>query len=360
MQPAFSADGRRLAYASCAKRTVPPCDVHVVNLDTDVRPLGQPLRLTRHRTAIHGIAWTPDGQSLVYGASPFYFSGSGMGSQLWRVSGDGTRPPERIKLPSRTGARRPRARQPVIGWCSRKISHFDILRFVPPEGRHRRGLVGRRLRSELFPRWAAHCLRVVALRRSRRNLARRSRRLDMVQLTGGPVDWRGEPRWRGSPIWSPDGSRIVFASRGDGAPGSVDGRHGRRIAQEAHERSASRRPHDVVARRRWLYYRQDRSDGRDIVRIAATGGVPERITRDGALYPVISPDGKTLFYSKTGRSSPLFAMPIGGVERQIVDCVRPRAITVTTSGLYYLGCGTDRISLSVVTSLLVTHRRWAR
>ena len=167
-----------------------------------------------------------------------------------------------------------------------------------------------------------------------------------MQLTGGPVDWRGEPRWRGDPVWSPDGTRIAFSSRGDGgAPDlwtvPVDGGTLARLTDDP--------MHDAIKAwspdGRWIYYRQDRPDGRDIVRIPSGGGTPERITRHGALYLVLSPDGTTLFYSKTERTSSLFALVPGGEERQIANCVLPRALATAAGALYYLGCGADRVPL---------------
>jgi hypothetical protein len=81
------------------------------------------------------------------------------------------------------------------------------------------------------------------------------------------------------------------------------------------------------------------------VRIPSSGGTAERITRNGALYPVISSDGTTLLHSKTERRSPLFTLSVGGTEQQIVDCVQLRALAVVSGGLYYMGCGTDRVPL---------------
>src|SRR5580765_6809305 len=86
--PAFSPDGRRLAYASCKIGLA--CDVEVVDLDATLAPVGAPRRLVTSVELINGLAWTRDGTSLIYGCLPaadvFY---------LWRVGVDGTQPPER-------------------------------------------------------------------------------------------------------------------------------------------------------------------------------------------------------------------------------------------------------------------------
>jgi len=96
--PAFSPDGRSLAYASCSGQITPPCDIHVLELDEDQRPARPPRRLSHHKVAIHGLTWTRDGKSIVYAVSGMYFNGRGMGSHLWRAPADGRQAPQRIEL----------------------------------------------------------------------------------------------------------------------------------------------------------------------------------------------------------------------------------------------------------------------
>jgi Tol biopolymer transport system component len=276
-----------------------------------------------------------------------YFFDEGLASQLWRVPADGDGPPERIEA-SRVGAFAPAAvpaRNRLV--FAQDRTDFDILRFVAPD-------VETPVVASSFvdygPAFSPDGRRI-AFESSRSGEAEEIWLADpdgsnVVQLTGGPVDWRGEPRWRGSPVWSPDGSRILFSSRGDGSTPDlwtvdVDGGALRRLTNDpTHDGMAAWSPDG-----RWVYYRQDRADGRDIVRIPATGGTPERITRHGSLYHVLSADGTTLFYTKTERRSPLFALTLGGAERQLVDCVATRALASHAGALYYLGCGVDRMPL---------------
>jgi len=91
---------------------------------------------------------------------------------------------------------------------------------------------------------------------------------------------------------------------------------------------------------RWIYYRQDRPEGRNIVRVPSDGGSPQPLTKDGALYPLESWDGTRLLFTKTEQMSALYSMPAaGGDEQRVIDCVMSRALAVTKpNNLYYLGC----------------------
>jgi Tol biopolymer transport system component len=100
--PAFSPDGKSIAYAACAG-AVFPCDLYVMNLTRDLAPKRM-RRITQQGVYIRGLTWLPDGRSLVYSAG----TSVSMDTSLWRVSVDPPGPPERIDM---AGSQ---ARHPVI------------------------------------------------------------------------------------------------------------------------------------------------------------------------------------------------------------------------------------------------------
>ena len=67
--PAFSPDGRQLAYVSCPGMYLTGGNVYLLELGSDLVPRAQPRRVTDQRTTIQGLAWTTDSQSIVYAAS---------------------------------------------------------------------------------------------------------------------------------------------------------------------------------------------------------------------------------------------------------------------------------------------------
>jgi Tol biopolymer transport system component len=263
---------------------------------------------------------------------------------LWRVDVDGSRPAERIES-SRVGSFAPAtvaSRQRLVFTQSR--FDIDIFRFESPD---RATPVVASSFVDYAPSFSPDGRRI-AFESSRSAEAEEIWTSDsdgarLFQVTGGPVDWRGAYRWRGNPGWSPDGRRLVFSTdQGEDVPDvwivDADGGSPHRLTNDPFRDGLP-----VWSRDDWIYYRQDRPDGGDIVRVRATGGTIERITQHGALYPMISQDGKTLFYTTTERWSPLFSHSLdNGTERRLADCVAGRALAVSAGALYYIGCAAGR------------------
>jgi Tol biopolymer transport system component len=90
--PAFSPDGRSLAYASC-RQPANPCDIHVLAVDRNAVGKGD-RKITDQAIYIRGLSWMPNGQNLVVAAGR-------AGSQqtyLWKAPVTTPGPLERIDL----------------------------------------------------------------------------------------------------------------------------------------------------------------------------------------------------------------------------------------------------------------------
>ena len=334
--PAFSPDGRHLAYASCTSGVFPAgCDVHVLDLGAGLVPAGSPRRLTHHGVSIPFLAWTRDGASIVYCANeePYFF-------HLWRVSLRGDRPPERVELAgSRAwGVAVARSRDRLA--FTETLREVDIHRFQA--GRPSEVV----LASSFFeghPRFSPDGRRIAFA--STRSGDRMEIWLAAADGSGPVQLTRGPGRSQNFPAWSPDGRRIAFESAGEDGRSdiwTIDATGGapRRLTQDPGDESVPSFSRDG----RWVYFYSERDGGGQIWRVPAAGGAEERVTRDGAGRGAIeSVDGQTLFFRRANGDSPLVALPLaGGAERVVAACVLawPGAFDVVESGVYYPDCRT--------------------
>ena len=215
-KPAFSPDGRHLAYVSCDSSDVGmagmrDCDVALVAVDLSRGTAQPPRRLTPQRSLyIDSLAWTRDGSAIIYAA----VGGRSLLSSLWRVTIDGNRAPERIEDAGDAATAPALARSRDRLAFTRMSLDSDIYRsqaggpvqlvagssFVDedarlsPDGR-RLAFASARASGTADDIWIAE-----------------ADGSNPQQLTHGPGASQG------SPSWSPDGRRIAFDADGRGLP----------------------------------------------------------------------------------------------------------------------------------------------
>jgi Tol biopolymer transport system component len=329
--PAFSPDGRRLAYASCSVGYL-NCHLDIFELGPEGVGKGAARRVTRRLIWPAGLAWTRDGTSLVYGD---FVSGR----RLWRVSIRGDEPPRQIEIAG-FGATRPTiARRRDRLAFSRQARHLDIYRFEG--GRPAEAVVASSFNDKL-PHLSPDGSRLA---------------FESTRGGGGSEIWlaaadgsnptqltRGPGLWQGSPRWSPDGRRIAFDSyREDGQSDiwTVDAVGGslRRLTSSPADHSSPTWSHDG----RFVYFSSDRAGTATIWRVPAAGGPEEQVTHSGGGRGEEAADGQTLFFQRaTLGDLPLLAVSLaGGQERTVIDCVLSLAYALGQAGIYHVGCGGD-------------------
>jgi eukaryotic-like serine/threonine-protein kinase len=331
--PVFSPDGRFLAYGSC-DRPFSSCDVYLLELGQDCVPKGPAKRVTHQGGGIAGLSWTPDGRSLVYGASRDLMHSY----YLWRTPASIRATPERLELAG------PYATAPAVSPVGNRLAFMrgsqDADIWSLEAGAPAASLIASSL-VDISPQFSPDGKKVVFA-------SNRSAVMEIwvsnpdgsspVQLTDGIG------RSQGSPRWSPDGRFVAFDSQGEDRVWRVyvvdaAGGQPRSVAAPDHDAQDPSWSRDG----RWIYVTSVRSGRFEVWRVPAAGGESIQITDNGGFVALESADGKTLYYTKTPTTTlyagpePLFARPLaGGAERQVLDSVVRQAFVVAEDGIYHL------------------------
>ncbi len=325
--PVFAPDGRSMAVVFCSEGAgvSRKCQIQIVPLSADLLPQGEPRTILPDCKLLRGVAWMPDGQSLIIGGFdlPHYY--------LWRVSAYKQTPPERIEL---AGAD---AIWPAISHnngrlaFARSILQADIYRL------ERGGKSNPFLSSTVRDTSAQFSVdgRRIAFQSARGG----SNDIWVAQADGTGLMQITRLGNSGSPRWSPDGKQVAFDSiRKDGMfevwTVEAEGGSPRRLTNGANGNSPS-----WSGNGKWLYFLSNRSGRMDIWRTPFEGGASEQITRKGGFVGLESNDGKTLYYTKSNSGSEgIYAMPIrGGEENNIIsDLVVRGSFAVVPEGIYYI------------------------
>ncbi len=327
--PTLSPDGRSLGYAVCQGER--SCDVYVARFSPTFAPDGTPQRLTHQGSLVEGIAWAPDGQSLVYAAA----TDLALGFSLWRVPVSGALGPARLEL---AGAS---AIGPAVSRAGHRLAYSRIIwdadiwkadGTAPP-----RRFLSSTL-TDLDPQFSPDG-RTIAFATSRSGrggeiwTANRDGTA-LVRLT------EGNGRMTGSPRWSPDGRSVAYVAQDEDGHWDVyvidaAGGQPRRLTPDPSDEDLPSWSRDG----RWVYYQSNRSGRSEVWRMPAAGGDAQQITHDGGAAPFEAWDGRTVFYTKHAGTStgPLFARLLeGGAERTILNAVNWWSYVPVEDGVYYV------------------------
>jgi serine/threonine protein kinase/Tol biopolymer transport system component len=326
--PTFSPKGDLLAYAACPGER--SCDVNLLELGRDYAPKGGPRRLTRQGATVEGIAFTADGQALIYGAALDLASSS----FLWRVPVSGSAQPERVEITG-GGAIHP-AVSPDGTRLAYSRSEPDVHIWQFREGAAPRPVLSS-TNTDVDPAYSPDGKRV-AFSTARSG---KGSELWVANADGtnpiGLTDANG--RMLGSPRWSPDGRWIAFDAQGEDGHWDVylidsAGGQPRCLTPPQSDENLPSWSRDG----KWIYFASNRTGRYEIWRMPAGGGESVQITTEGGLQSAESWDGKTLYYSKDlGYSRPLFARPLaGGAERKALESVVGLSFAVAEDGIYYV------------------------
>jgi Tol biopolymer transport system component len=328
--PAFSPDGRTLAF--CRSRTVELSDIYLLAL---AEAGSQPRRVTSERQ-IGGLAWHPDGRSIIFS------SNRGGPRSLWRIS---TERADAVPEALRVGAGLVEVYSPAISRqgalaFEQYVADTDIWR-APLPGPAGGGTAAAAAPVPLVSSTRAETdlnlspdgkrLAFVSTRSGNREIwACDSEGSNPVQLTTFGGDLVGTPRW------SADGRSIAFDAVREGHRDiyviAADGGFLRRLTTE---KSDDVRP-GWSRDGRWIYFGSNRSGNWQVWKAPAQGGTAVQVTRNGGREALESPDGKFVYYAQLGTPG-IWRVPAeGGNEEKVLDRGLQSAWAVASRGLYLL------------------------
>jgi len=331
--PAFSPDGKSLGFI---RGPLNARDVYVLPLTGDYRPARDAKRITFDSRWVNGIAWTPDGQEIIYS------SGWMVDQALWRVSASGSGPPRRVNWVGERG---------YLPAISRRGGRLAYQSYYENKDLWRLDLAAPGVA-------AGKPVKLIASTQSEEVPAYSpdGRRIAFCSMGSGSYEiWvadadGGNPRavtafGRGStvgPSWSPDGKRIAFGSNVEGGQGEifVVGAEGGAPLRITTHPAGDWYP-SYSRDGRWIYFTSTRTGESQIWKTPSVGGEPVQVTRTGGAFAFESADGKFLYYSRSrlpSSFSGIWRVAAGGGEPEEVvpEAAGILRFRVVEEGIYLL------------------------
>ena len=149
-----------------------------------------------------------------------------------------------------------------------------------------------------------------------------------------------EGGWLGSPSWSADGQWITFdATRNKAWNLYIVPANGGPIRPLTSDAFNNVRPSWSLDGQ-WIYFGSDRTGNWQIWKIPSAGGTAEQVTRGGGMEPVVSPNGRSVYYAKQAEQG-IWEVPAeGGQEVQIVNQGRELNFDVADTGIFMMDVST--------------------
>jgi Tol biopolymer transport system component len=329
--PAFSPDGRSLAFSRTERGG--PATIRILPLGNAAAPAGEPRRLDaqfdpgKPGSAISGLAWSPDGASILVTSAG-----------LWKVPAAGGKAESLAKaqgeITSLSAARQ--GRRLVY---AELVPEVELWRTAGPASK-----------PEDFP--PTRILGAPEYLGSP-NVSRDGTRVAFGSFLSGTWEvWQSDRDGRkpvqttflgdvatGSPRWSPDGKHIVFDGRDpqtrvhDIFVVDAEGGPARRLTTDP---KSDIRP-SYSSDQRWIYFTSERSGTPQIWKMPTAGGAATQVTKNGGFIAFETLDGKYLYYGKGPGQTSLWRVPVsGGEEVKVLDDVNSGSFAVCDVGLCIL------------------------
>jgi Tol biopolymer transport system component len=328
--PAVSPDGRTVAFSRSASWF--RSDIYLLDLTEDLKPKGEPRRLTSLKGDSTDSAWTPEGQEIIFSSAAEFDGG-----RLWRVPSSGSGVPEQLPF-SGAGAYRPAisrngnrlAYQRYM--FDKNIWRLPLSSLATAAGPPARFIAS--TRQDFAPQYSPDGKRIAFV--SDRNGVNGIWVSDVEGSNAVELFSRAGAEC-GQVVWSPDAQRLAIDSNVEGnfdiyVMGASGGRPMRLTTDSAGDISPS-----WSGDGNWVYFTSDRSGRHEVWKVPAGAGEAVQVTKNGGGLAFESSDGKLIYYTKDRPSSALWKMPVkGGEEILVLPSVYLENFFLIDEGIYFI------------------------